>query len=164
MFGRLSSHVTLPRGRSTLRKPLFVGGSSGLAGRIGCSTVVYWARGSVAPVSKKCRHRLSPPPPRPRACIPRCVSRRKCSSSSPSHQKKNEQRYVARSYSVSIPKALRSTFCMGGLNMVGGEDAASCFFIALCPSHASSPVSSSLRGVMSTSLCFHLCTRSHGAG
>jgi len=44
--------------------------------QIGCSTVVYWARGSVAPVSRKCRHRLSPPPPRPRACIiPRCVSR-----------------------------------------------------------------------------------------
>jgi len=27
-------HVTLPRGRSTLRKPLFVGGSSDLAGKL----------------------------------------------------------------------------------------------------------------------------------
>ena len=70
-------HVTLPRGLSTLRNGCSrVEGSSGLAGRIGCSTLVYWERRSVAPVSRKCRHRLSPPPPRPRACIiPRCVSR-----------------------------------------------------------------------------------------
>ena len=69
-------HVTLPRGLSTLRNGCSrVEGSSGLAGRIGCSTLVYWERRSVAPVSRKCRHRLSPPPPRQHAFIPRCVSR-----------------------------------------------------------------------------------------
>ena len=74
-------------------------------------------------------------------------------------------RYVAWSYSVSRPKVLRSTFCMGGPNVVGGRDAASSSSLH-CTRHASSPVSSSLRGVMSTasSSCFHFCTRSHGDG
>lgn len=87
MFGRWSSHEREQPSVGCLAcdtsswsfdasKRLFAGGgSSGLAGRIGCSTLVYWERGSVAPVTRKCRHRLSLPPPRPHACIPRCVSR-----------------------------------------------------------------------------------------
>lgn len=108
VFGRLSSHEREQPSVGCLAcdtsswsfdasKRLFAGGSSGLAGRIGCSTLVYWERGSVAPTESPALH-----------------------------------------------------VWMGGLDVVGGRDAASCFFIALYPSHASSPVSSSLRGVMSS--------------